>query len=301
MAESAFKRTFKIKAFTGEDDDEWRIWSSKMLAYAVKKGYYDTLTTVQDLTVVAVAEKDKEARSDLVIACDGEAWELIHDMDPANQTAHNMWMALKNTFEPVEIDDYIDLSNKFKKCKMETEDENPKKWIRELQRINRRLGNIAEEHMHSDVALVAEIFLKLPRAYSEFVTSCNLRGAAGNGTLADVIKDLDRFYKRTIEVDKGGAKNPKRDREHQEAFATAYEVPKNKGGFVHYSKAFKGLCNKCGKQGHKGVDCRVRPENYVKGSRGVEKNYFKTNNGNYNKKVTQNSDRRIVLPTHHGA
>jgi hypothetical protein len=42
MAESAFKRTFKIKAFTGEDD-EWRIWSSKMLAYAVKKGYYDTL------------------------------------------------------------------------------------------------------------------------------------------------------------------------------------------------------------------------------------------------------------------
>jgi hypothetical protein len=31
-------------------------------------------------------------------------------MDPANQTAHNMWMALKNTFEPVEIDDYIDLS-----------------------------------------------------------------------------------------------------------------------------------------------------------------------------------------------
>jgi hypothetical protein len=43
-----------------------------------------------------------------------------------------MWMALKNTFEPVEIDDYIDLS-KFKKCKMETEDENPKKWIRELQ------------------------------------------------------------------------------------------------------------------------------------------------------------------------
>jgi hypothetical protein len=40
-----------------------------------------------------------------------------------------MWMALKNTFEPVEIDDYIDLSNKFKKCKMETEDENPKKWI----------------------------------------------------------------------------------------------------------------------------------------------------------------------------
>jgi ribosomal protein L37AE/L43A len=24
------------------------------------------------------------------------------------------------------------------------------------------------------------------------------------------------------------------------------------------------LCNKCGKQGHKGADCRVRPENYVK-------------------------------------
>jgi hypothetical protein len=109
MAESAFKRTFKIKAFTGEDD-EWRIWSSRCWRMHQERILRHT-TTVQDLTVVAVAEKDKEARSDLDIACDGEAWELIHDMDPANQTAHNMWMALKNTFEPVEIDDYIDLSN----------------------------------------------------------------------------------------------------------------------------------------------------------------------------------------------
>jgi hypothetical protein len=294
MAESSFKGTFKIKTFKGEDENEWRIWSSKMLAYATKKGYYDVLTTRMDLTVEATAEKNKEATSDLVIACEGEAWEIIQDMDPANQNAHNMWKALKDIFEPQEIDDYIDLSNQFKKCTMETETENPKKWIRKLQQINRRLSNIAVEHRHSDVEMIAEVFLKLPQSYSEFVTSCNLRGAAGNGTLSNIIKDLDRFYKRTIEDGTGNSKNKNNGREQEQAFATAYEVPRNKNGFVHFSKAFKGLCNKCGKQGHKGVDCRVRPENYVKGHKGQEKNYFKTNNGNFAKKNTQNSDRRNI-------
>jgi hypothetical protein len=260
----------------GEDKDEWRIWSSKMLVYAINKGYYKALTKVQDLTVPKVAEKDKEATSDLVIACDGEAWELIQDMEPANQTAYNMWKALKDTFEPVEIDDYINLSNTFKKCRMETEKDSPKKWIRKLQRINRPLGNIAIEHRHSDIEMVAEIFLKLQGAYSEFITSCNLHGAAENGKLSEVIKDLERFYKRMIKED-GGAKNKKQDREHQEAFATMYEVLKDKkAGFVNFAKAFKGLCNKRGKQGHKGANCRVRLEDYMKGHKGVEKDYFKS-------------------------
>jgi hypothetical protein len=40
-----------------------------------------------------------------------------------------VWQALRKQFQPVEIDDYIDLSNRFKKCEMETEFENPSKWI----------------------------------------------------------------------------------------------------------------------------------------------------------------------------
>jgi hypothetical protein len=200
-----------------------------------------------------------------------------------------MWQALRKQFQPVEIDDYIDLTNIFKKCEMETEFENPRKWIRRLQHINRRLGDIDTEHRHSDIEMTAEIYLKLPATYSKFVTSCNLRGAAGNGTLSEIIKDLERFFKQTVE--KGEMKNNgKHDKE--QAFLALDGARAKKTGFVCFAKAFKGLCNKCGS--HKGVDCRVCPEIYVKGHRGNEKNYFKMNNGHFKKSSTKNSDKSIT-------
>ena len=44
MADAAWKKTFRIKNFTGEDEDDRRVWNGKMLAYAQKKGYFDALT-----------------------------------------------------------------------------------------------------------------------------------------------------------------------------------------------------------------------------------------------------------------
>jgi hypothetical protein len=187
MAESELKRTFRVKNFTGENEDEWRVWSSKMLAFAQKKGYYEALVSDVDLTVEENKKWNLEAISDLTIACDGEAWEIMHDVDSAGTTAHQMWQALKTEFHPEEIEDYVDLTNQFKKCEMENEYENPKIWIRKLQAINRRLGGIDAKHKHDDVQMIAEIFLKLPKSYSEFVTSSNLRGV-GKGTTRDMLK-----------------------------------------------------------------------------------------------------------------
>jgi hypothetical protein len=168
---------------------------------------------------------------------------------------------------------------------METVDENTRKWIRRLQGINRCLGEVADVHKHSDIEMIAEIFLKLPQIYSEFVTSSNLRGAAGSKTLPKVIKDLERYYKRKV-LKGGSVKHIEKERL---AFVAVGEDRKAKKS--DFAKAFKGLCNKCGKQGHKGSEYRVRPENYVKGQKGFEKNYFKTNNGHNKKYGTQNSDR----------
>jgi hypothetical protein len=71
MAETDWKRTFKIKNFNGEDEDEWRVWSSKMIAFTHKKGEYNALVTVLDLDVEETADKNLEAISDLMIACEG--------------------------------------------------------------------------------------------------------------------------------------------------------------------------------------------------------------------------------------
>ena len=132
MADAAWKRTFRIKNFTGEDEDEWRVWSSKMLAFAHKKGYYECLVTVMDLELDKNADKNLDAISDLMIACDGEEWEIINNMESPDASAYDMWQALQTEFHPVEIDDCVDLTTRFKTCELENEFENPRKWIREL-------------------------------------------------------------------------------------------------------------------------------------------------------------------------
>jgi hypothetical protein len=115
MADHAWKRTFKIKNFTGEDEEyEWRVWSSKMLVLAHKKGYYKALVTGIDSDLPEEEEKNREAVSDLTIACDGEAWEIMHNLESEERTVHEMWLALQTEFQPKEIDDYIDLTTQFK-------------------------------------------------------------------------------------------------------------------------------------------------------------------------------------------
>ena len=279
------KKSFKISHFTGEGDVEWRVWSSKMLAFAQKKEYHAALVSVLDLTNEDNQKKNLEAISDLTIACDGEAWEIIQDADGNNVTAHDKWTALEQAFHPEEIDDYVDLTNQFKRCEMENEYDNPKIWIRKLQAINRHLGGIPVDpnHRHDDVQMIAEIFLKLPKSYSEFVTSCNLRGV-GTGTTQEMLKDLERYYKRTI---KNQGKETNRSGQRSAFVAIggnnhgkpSKAVPRN---HVNFTKSFKGLCNKCGKQGHKVVDCRVKPENYVKSQNGAKKSYFDTHAGYIN-------------------
>jgi hypothetical protein len=60
MADAAWKKTFCIKNFfTGEDKDDWRVWSSKMLAFVQKKGYFNARTTVLDLDVADNAAREE--------------------------------------------------------------------------------------------------------------------------------------------------------------------------------------------------------------------------------------------------
>jgi hypothetical protein len=137
--------------------------------------------------------------------------------------------------------------------------------------------------------MIAEMFLKLPKSYSEFITSCNLkRGTVGDVTLEDMIKDLGRFYKRTVQIEERNTN--RRQKNANVFFATNKKRGQKKAdGFVNCSKAFKGLCNKCGKVGHKGSDCRVRPKNYEKGHKTVGNEHYKTSKGCQKTALSNNS------------
>ena len=79
-----------------------------MLAYAQKKGYFNALTEAGfDLDVEGNAALNREAISDLTIACEGEAWEIIQNMENEDASANDTCHALKTEFQLEGIDDYV--------------------------------------------------------------------------------------------------------------------------------------------------------------------------------------------------
>jgi hypothetical protein len=177
-------------------------------------------------------------------------------------------------------------------CERNSREENPRKWIRRLQGINRCLGDIDPTHEHDDAEMTAETFLKLPKSNSEFVASCDLkRGTVGD--LEDMIKDLGRFYKQTVEIgERNTNKRQKNATEKNVFFATDKKRGHEKtDAFVNCSKAFRGLCKKCGKIGHEQIDCKVRPENYEKAHKTLNDEHHKTNEGHQKTRYQTTADK----------
>ena len=84
-----------------------------------------------------------------------------------------------------------------------------------------------------DYEMVAHVFTKLPSEYSELLTL--VESMTTTLTLLDLKHKVRTFYARKLKDNKAG--------NEMALFA---------------SKQLKGICRKCGKQGHKASDCRSK-------------------------------------------
>jgi hypothetical protein len=249
-------KTTSSLCFNGEDDAKWEAWSFKMLAHAAKKGHKSAFST--DLSVVANPEPLTDEEKANKVAVEG-AWAALalvvqkHALKSVikvrSENLHEAWQKLKDEFEPSQIVDVADLQIEFSNMTFDSHESNPIDWIEKLEANNERVGAIKSEHLKDDFLMIAHVFSQPPKDKHEAHVTSEKKDLA-NLKLKDMKKSISAHWKFFI----------KDDEKSDEVFCG--EDGKSKTGKKSWtSKKFKGDCRKCGKQGHKAVDCHVKSGN----------------------------------------
>ena len=234
-------------------DAKWHVWKAKFVAYACYKGFEGILSGDEvspgerdsaGMKIVPSDNDEKRAKrnntvayASLIMACQSGPFGYVNGArseEFPNGNAKEAWDKLVSTYESSNMANVIALSGQWTKCTI-NENENPDIWFVELDRIRERLSHTSSAI--SDGAYVAHVINNLPEVYKSLVVG-KFGLASSELTIQEVKKNVRDYYDLYV-----------RD-----------ETKTNKNGeqaFFSKSK-FKGDCRKCGKYGHKAVDCRSK-------------------------------------------
>ena len=237
--------------FDGEDATKWDAWNFKMLAYAAKKGHEDAFTTEyfvpekeKDWTEENKAQKVlmKAAWAQIAMFVHGHALKSV--MKVKSKNPREAWERLEKEFAPKEILDVVNLHAEFQKMRLGSVRDDPIEWIELLEENNEKVGEIEVKYLKDDFLMISHVFAGLPKSeYESYVVV--QKEKMQKLTLKEMKVSIKAHWTHYIKQD---------DEKTEDAF---YGESKPHFKKTHHpKKRFKGDCNKCGKQGHKGVDCR---------------------------------------------
>jgi hypothetical protein len=246
---TAAAETTRLIKFDG-DDAKWAEWNVKALAFAKSKDFKDAFlantstvfsddlygTSPLNADVKKAYELNDKGYQFLILSCSEIAFGLVNlakTTTLADGDARLAWKNLTERYAPQGSTDLIHLTGDFNNCVLESATEDPDLWFIRLETIRSRLSSIGVIYTKADYEMVAHIVNKLPDEYSELVTL--VEGRTTTITLVDLKSKIRTFFARKLKDSKTG---------NELALA--------------FNKTFKGLCCKCGKQGHKAVDCRSK-------------------------------------------
>ena len=231
------------------------------------KGYKIALTgpTADEDAALLTSELNLKAYNDLLLSCQDEiTFALIDEATGEEFTegdAQVAWNNLKSRFEPNTGAAKVQLKMEFQQMNL-SEDEDPDEWITKLELIRRRLKTVGAPIQEED--LILHILNNLPKMYKTMAEICEDELTKGTLTLLSLKERLRTKYRRTKKTD--GTKM---------------------SSVALLTKQFKGMCNVCGKVGHKGPDCFTLEKNKDKKASFFKKiNDNKNKNGNNQKKYS---------------
>ena len=258
--------SIKVLPFYGTDTSkgglEPREFFMKAEVFAATKGYKKAL--LEDKVSPSWAEsedlseeekellkKDDAAKHFLIMSCRGDAFAIIE----SHETAFAMYQALKDRYDSKRTKDLVKATAKLDKWYMKSDLDDPHPWILELERLNRELEKCEKGVKRSEEQMQATILARLPKRRYEAVIA-SLNGKIGTKGFAhkDFVAEIIGHYEMFVET----FKNYKAQENHEKSDNgrgkhLALNTSSGKGGW----RQFKGNCNKCGKQGHKGRDCKA--------------------------------------------
>ena len=145
-------KSIKVIAFDGEKKN-WLRWVDKFLAAAQHRGYRALLTgaemaPAEDVDVSKDATKAKLRRAneigyaDLILACDGMAFDIVKQAktkDLPNGDVREAWKNLNKKYQANTASQRVSVKGEFGRCEMQDPSEDPDKWFGELQCLRSRL------------------------------------------------------------------------------------------------------------------------------------------------------------------
>jgi hypothetical protein len=248
--------------FDGEDA-EWPAFKVQIMALAsakgCKTGLTDTVTKLfTDLEMLeARANDEKKTRLQelqydanakalalLTTRCTGVALSYVMasntDRVPDSEDAAEAWRVLNERYQPgASKNDLVTITQEFNAVKFYST-ENPEDAMQKLEYWNQRLKGCGSNYEKDEFEMLAHILASLPAEYAPVKTK--LHNQLTTTSMKDFKSDIR--YQWTL-VNAAYLENlAEQDKERDTALTTASYGP------------YKGICTKCGKQGHKAEKCK---------------------------------------------
>ena len=215
---------------------------------SIARGYGDILTGDKtektDDEIAAITEDDlkktelgiqklaREGYTELVMSMqDIKSFNIVKEHE---NMLYNAWSALQDEFEPTTPEALIEEIEEFNESKLHDVKVNIGDWLTELELKRQRLKSIGykiSDQMKEYVVMTTDLYSLLVEKKL---------------TLKDLKLKLKRVFKALKKANNWN---------DEETALYSKETSKEERAEHRFKKRFNGMCNFCGKQGHKAVDC----------------------------------------------
>ena len=280
--------TIRILEFDG-DKTSFKFWSAKFLAKSGRSKYkpiltgdkvipssseYDTAVAVEEATrnadqksIVERYEASILAYDDLLLSMNSTtssgrvAFGIVDGCKTTanpDGNARQAWTRLNEKYAPTNAPSYIELEKKFAEMELTSCDTDPDKFITNLEALMVQMNktSIPGKSNKSETDLILHIMANVPEQYETAVQALQrgigLPSTDPNATTIETVRrELTLRYER-MKKHRRTANVPDGDRAMMAAIVNGMDEVM----LAAFFKQFKGLCNNCGKYGHKGADCK---------------------------------------------